>query len=142
MSWIFATLLLLSGAAESSTSFREYNCESSSEFDRVIVTFRARSGEARTLRFLGTEKAVLVEAKELYGILDWQYIRAIHLRSSEEGGETLLSIEYVQRNGDVGMFEGGYLRAECLRDILSRFDSRIRFIRSSRSKPAGISRGA
>lgn len=126
----FAALLLLVGSTEGGVKFREHSCTSSSEFDRVVVTFRAQSGEARTIRFLGTEKALLIEARELHGILDWQYTKAIHLRSSENSNETLLSVEYAKRDGDIRIFEGGYASADCLSNILSRFGSRIEFIRS------------
>ena len=122
--------------------FREYNCRSSSDLDRVIVTFETPSGEVRTMTFMGGKKALLIEARELHGILYWEHIKALHLRASESSGETLLSIEYTRRNRDTEVFDFGYVSANCLSDILNRFETRIRFIGSSRSKPAGISRGA
>lgn len=140
--WAVVAFLLFAGPAANGMEFREYNCRSSSEFDRVIVTLQAPSGEARTMTFMGGRKALLLEAREMYGVLDWKRIKALHLHARENSGETLLSIEHERPNGEVEVFDFGYIGADCLSGILSRFETRMKFIRSSRSKPAGISRGA
>ncbi|WP_119392188.1 hypothetical protein [Taklimakanibacter lacteus] len=111
-------------------NFHEYSCRSNSEFDRVIVIFKSQSGETRTITFTGEIKALLIEARELRGVLDWRDTKAIHLRSSKNSDEIFLSVEYAKQNGDIKIFEGGYVSTDCLSNILSRFESRIKFIRS------------